>query len=493
MRKLLFFLHFVLLICVSYSYANLNSEPFISAIGCDFLSLSQNITSDRLFAVILYNNTEIYVDINNDEIRDFSYFGNEGDLINLILPNKEYPKAGSKIYSTKPIWLKQILYFYDKIDFLGTHSTYEYQTTITPLKNLKKEYVLQHDEFFILSEKDTQIIIGEKKEDISAHVPKLIYINSPQKIVSKHPIYAYSKYGPAQLSSYEYYLDLDVAKISVLENNTEIFFDYDLDGYYDYNRTYESGQHIEKFIKHGIKLKSINEFGLSSKMSSKNNNNIRFYPVYPKSQLSNEYFTYKTPGDRRKVFNYITGISSSNELHKTNENMTLSKNIFIIYEEDGLQQMVFENPFMIKEYSENVLFEYFFSESNQNPSADIVFTQFIREKNIFSNSNFTLILRLFNTYKNSNISNVSLIISLSQSFLFNESFVNAKIKDLINDSILEEISDISFKSQNEVSILLQKLTSQSYIEIEILQKTVKSHGVYALNNVGLSYDADIWS
>ena len=111
------FLFIIIIMMLScFVFAEYPKEKPISAVGCEFLS----IFNDSLFAVGLYNNTVMYADTNNDNVWDISYTLNEGDNMNVKQPNQNLLPVGSRIYSTKPIWLKQRnAYYYNYNSYSG--------------------------------------------------------------------------------------------------------------------------------------------------------------------------------------------------------------------------------------------------------------------------------------------------------------------------------------------------------------------------------------
>lgn len=490
--KIVFLLTFFLFIVLLSSYSEVLKEKPLFSIGCDFLSL----TDEKLSAIVLFNNTNIYVDLNNDFLWDYSFNDSAGKTINLVLPNGNYPAAGSRIYSNKPIWLKQnVFLYYKKNDITNKEYSYEYDITIPQISNAASKYVAFDTEISLLSNQNTRVLVNGSYIDLNSNEKKDVKISPPTLIQSEKPLYVYSKRGLQQIPSKDFYADFDKVNISIIENNTKIYFDFDLDGYFDYNKTFESGFSNISFTKNAVHMWSDKEFGVSSKYSSVLDLNYIYYPLNPSFQISNEYFTFSSNTPNSVPNSFFTAIFvSENNSNIIGDITELSLQQVYKYVPKQLSHVVGELPFLSKEYFSGVVDQKtYIYESSHNPSPDIVLIQYPKEKKIVSNSNVTTLTRIFNTYKRTEIENLSVNIYSDNSFAFFENSTKVSIKNIENDKIIEEITNYAIENTNNVLISISKLLPYTYLEIEINTPVPSKCQIYKFTDVSFSYVAKTWS
>jgi hypothetical protein len=506
MKKTIFLFVFIVFIFIIPTFSQVTKEKPLFAIGTEFLSIS----NDASLAIVLYNNTEIYIDTNNDDVWDFSFFTNESSSVDLKPSNGINLKIGSRIYSTKPIWLKQRMAYYNS--YLGGNTIcYEYGVSVPPISNLQKKYTIQTSSFYILSNQDTTAIVNNNTFILKKSTPIFLTGQTiPAKITSNTPIYVFSSQTFATQIFEDFYTDFDNVQLLILEDNTSILFDYDNDGNYDGgSNNYNKGIYVIT-TSFGAHIHSDKGIGIFTKPDffPSTLGYFTYVSLLPSSQISNEYFAYSYSSKSyvlSPITSYATGIFSKNiglynvtKLENAvNENIVnLSENSIFNYSNNKLDHIVANQPFLFKETNglvklgANIFCSY---QSTQNPSADIIFTQYPKYKNIKTDSNTSIIVRLFNTFFNTKISNTTIEIFTKSPF---EVIKTSKIslKEITKDGIL---SNISFENvqilADSILIYVEEIPSNTYIEIEYDTKTSESSGQHEFSNTLVSYNADTWS
>ena len=138
MNKTIYLVILFVIGLVSSVNAEVSKEDPFFGVGSDFLVVRYSGDNPDIYT--LFDNTNIYLDNNNDGIWDYQFQGNAGESQILDTPWPIY--NGARIHTDKPIMYKQLLYHYECSYDPCDEEIY---ITIPPLNNLKSEYYFYYN------------------------------------------------------------------------------------------------------------------------------------------------------------------------------------------------------------------------------------------------------------------------------------------------------------------------------------------------------------
>jgi len=267
-------------------------DPFFS-VGSDFLVIKAENLDPEL--VILFNNTRIYIDTNNDQVWDYDYLRNASD--ELVIENVD---AGARIHTDKPVWYRQCLekdkvyhtinnvrhYFKDYSYSNDVHLYYHDRfcastySTVPPLNNLHSNYFIYPGTWYIVVPENADIHIdtymnGTIDKNISASVMKResITISNHSRIYSNKTFYLYSNHAVPCPSGNDFYLwNEDITKLIITQDNTTVEIDNNNDGVYDVRNNYDTGIYTPEKQKIGAHVHSNKPINIVQRNYFTNNN-----------------------------------------------------------------------------------------------------------------------------------------------------------------------------------------------------------------------------
>jgi len=191
---------------------------------------SEYIVQDGIVTA-LFNDTTVYADENNDGIYGPKYILQAGQTMNIP---SQYP--GSRIFANKPIICKKQMYDVDPFYW------YDYvYSFIPPIEALEKEYYISAGTWYFSSPENTTVYIDENVDgsidgEINITFKQISYsISSISKIYADKPFCIYNSHPPTFIGSVgkDFYTPASKVKLVVIYNSTTISFDYNNDGVYD--------------------------------------------------------------------------------------------------------------------------------------------------------------------------------------------------------------------------------------------------------------------
>jgi hypothetical protein len=227
----------IFLIVSSDSINAVSGELSLASTGTEFFTMTKNIPIIKT----LYNDTELFIYINEDDIPDYSLRINKTDRQNngLIKINPPWKTSiGSRIISTKPIIYKQLSY---RKDHTGKMTIEKYYCPVPDMNSYKNMYLATPGIHNIVSEQDIPItIMGKRKSNVNnnqtfllkRNIPLTISLTEYSLIISKKKFISFNNVCKDSIFSKEFYSSENV--IEITPSIEFIDFD-DPDEYYNYN------------------------------------------------------------------------------------------------------------------------------------------------------------------------------------------------------------------------------------------------------------------
>ena len=472
-------------------------DPFIS-IGCDFLMIIGDSYDPYLF--ILFDNTVIYIDTNNDQIFDRQVTRNGGDYYTIT--DWTY---GARIHTSKPVAYRQ------KIE--ATHwPVYCY---IPSIDNLKNEYFIYKDSHQLIVPETTTIYIDEENDGtIETEITVLpltrksfSLTNSWARVYSDKPFYLFrfgnnigaSVVGP---SGFDYYIPHNgyIKYLIIPETGTKVQVDNNNDGNYDETIQEGKGLHGPYDYASGAHLNSNKPITIFYSLTGENQ---RVTYLIPSNMMGSDM--WGDISDRR----YITGLYSNTSffVDKASEN-DLNPNF---QSKIGANQL--STPF--PNYDTNCHtwgtkpFYIDFIDGQTSISSQaysyILSTTSHEPNELGLNETVKMNVRVFNPFATTEINNVSVTVKIDDNFkLSGGNTVEVTIKKLHLDTDIEKDTEMititpthendlyTFTLSKDNSTLFESLNFFEYYDIDYEIITPTKAKNYAFQPIEVSYDASTW-
>ncbi len=504
-------------------------DPFFS-VGCDFIVIKADDRDPEL--LVLFNNTRIYIDTNNDQVWDYDYLGNASDELTIADVD-----SGARIHTDKPVWYRQCLNYWDVYNpgyYNYVASTY---ITVPPINNLQSSYYVYSGTWYVVVPENTVVHVdsgnnGTVDQNITAG-PLIRYsltVSSFAKVYSNKTFYLYRDNTIVAPAGTDFYLCTeDIAKVIITSDNTTVEIDNNNDGTYDERYNWDKGVNETTItIKVGAHVnsdKSINIIQRNYQTSQ-----VSYYNqlisdgdslsyLQPSTMMASDYFSlkgYYTSGNNYQ-HGYIIGSFSNTSYHQDK----LTENDLIGNDNDAIGANQIEQitdlpkhvhiwgskPFsgysMAFKY-ESYNYHYTFYP---NIPASYIFSTMDRHPNELGlNTSTTMDVRVFNPTADTNITNISVKIKFPDNFtLSNGTSLNVTVKKIFlrNDTLItsDTKSITPTQSGGNYTFTLNSTTFTDifdymdvyrYYKITYKIKTPSTAGNYDFAPVEVGYDASTW-
>lgn len=210
-------------------------ELSMASTGTEFYMMTANTPLIKP----LFNNTNIFVYVNEDSIPDYTLKLNDTKLITLSPPWKT--RIGSRIVSDKPIIVKYLAY---RKDYTGKMTVEKAYCTVPDINSYKNKYLANTGVHNLISEKDAEItILGKKKIDgrineqkivLKKNIPSTITLSEQSALISEEKFISSNAYCKDYLFSNDFYTMEGLVEITPFveftKNNTQLIkIDYNND------------------------------------------------------------------------------------------------------------------------------------------------------------------------------------------------------------------------------------------------------------------------
>lgn len=519
MKKVnLFVLEILLFYSVVVDAAVTREDPFIS-IGTDFLILTPG--NDNHVIKTWFNNTNIYLDLEDDGVWDFKYTKNSGEDLAITHLNPDLIKPGTRIHADKPVEYSQ---------YFGLWGV------VPEIRNLKKEYYVDntpekstpyyggpcgyyashysHRPYYVAvpqnSNEITTIYADYMNGTVTSinvsHLSRGIvqgpihcgnYQPMPMRIYSNREFYLYDGNGVIGPAGNDFYLPWqNIQKLVIIKNDTEVRIDKNNDMNYDMTIINDSGIYGSFSLAHGSHIHSNNPIAVFTDWG---------YYALPSNMTGNDIWSRDLSGwnycwgswqNCYNIYNNILGLFESTNLNfdriKENDlspdfNFTINQNEYRTINskiKEGSRFHIYaDKPFIEISDNNNGVFPY----------SSISATQQSRQKYLGANEVTTIEVRIFNPFANTIIHNLTATIRFPHLFFWlNESVVIEK-RYIMNDAIVENSTFVVTPADYQFSMNLSILESMQYYDIEYQLRTPLQIGSFEFEPVTISYEADTWN
>ncbi len=479
-------------------------DPFFS-IGTDFLEIEYDDNDPTIN--VLFNNTNIYFDAENDGVWDYKYTRNAGDTLTISSPVAGVISPGARIHSDKPVeYYQQIYYYYYSVSGGYYRHYHHYFTTVPPITSLKNNYYVYEGSWYLVVPEDTTINVDvdnngsiDNSLNISKRTRETIAIPAGHfaRVYSDLPFYLYNSHTVACPDGVDFYIPWESVNIIITKNSTNILVDINNDGHYDQNLTYNAGVYGTFTFNRGAHIhtnKSITVF-ISKGITM---------CVPPSTHIGSDLWS-KTDG----TYSYITGLFENTTYHldeviendlNPEYNYSINANTQNSLPGSGRVHIWGDKPLM------ETYYYYCCDYRGIAPYTSISSTTYSIQKYLGANELTTMQVRIFNPFANTSISNVNATISFPDDFsipLGTTIEVNIEKRYIRNDTVIGTDtvtvtpanigSNYEFTISNTDTNLFNNLDSMQYYDIEYQIKTPAVIGSYTFDPVEVNYDAETWN
>ncbi|CEG14036.1 exported hypothetical protein [groundwater metagenome] len=490
---------FVLLFvcCLNFVCSEIPKEDPLWTIGEDYLVVENG--NPRLY--LLFNNTEIYIDLKNDGVWEF-YTVQDAETQftpSILGQNIIY---GDKIHTSKPVIYYRGGYRYD---------------VVPPIGNWKSEYYAYEETWYAVVEENAMIYVDDNDDgtidrNVSAipFTANSITVSNFGKVFSNKPFYFWTSDNIGAQKGTDFYLPWNsIWKIYVLENETELKVDVSNDGFWDVeNLTWNKGV-ITEFsalrLADGAHLKFNKQVVVFLSFGY-------IYSLQPSSMLGNDFWS-SWSGDSywsqlTGFFNNATGIAANTTYYAdkviendliSNYNGTLISNQITNTPSLGCIHIWGNMPF-------GCVYLYYGWYLYTVPQSSITSTTYGTQKYLGANELTKIYTRIFNPFANTTISNVNITVKIPSNFsLPNGNTLTLNIKkfylrndtEIENDTITITPANISgnyeFTINSTSTSLLNSLEPMEYIDLRYQIVTPSVLGRYNFEPVNVNYKAETWN
>ncbi len=509
MNKIKYFLALFLTVLIANANAEVSKEEPFFSIGSEFLVAGNE--KPEIFT--LFDNTNVYLDSNNDGIWDYQFQGNAGESQLLNPPWTINP--GTRIQADKPVMYKQIMVYFDS-RFDPTELVYS--TTVPPLNSLQSEYYVfsYFPTWTAAAPQDTTISIDINNDgtvDKTLNVVKgetnyslipsnqiaRVYSESGKKFLLYTQQFLFSPLGT------DFYTNLASIKVIVGEDNTQVNIDMNNDLAYDETYNLNKGAY-DISATQGAHINSNKPIAVYSTF-----NNVHL-PVMPSNMLNNDLW-----GESGKLyhiigviglFNNASGLSynttynidfqAQNDL-KANFTGEVAANVFKELPNMGNVHIWSDMPLNYFYYYESKYQTYLLNTYPYSRIYPATFT----EKYIGLEDELTINSRVFNPFAETTASDFSVKLKFNNLFAFPAVFsVKIDKKHLNTDAVIssDTITKVpvlisgqyEFVIDNLDSSLLNSLGPFEYYDIKYDLISPLAYGFYNFEPVEITYNAPTW-
>ncbi len=487
--------------------AEVSKEDPYFGIGSEFLVVG----TDNPEIFTLFDNTNIYLDNNNDGIWDYQFKGNSGE--SQILNPPWGVNRGARIQADKPVMYKQIMFYYESP---WDPTEIIYYTAVPPLNNLKSEYYIFSlgDNWYVVAPQDTTINIDisidgtiDKTLNVgrgkinSSTVPNDQYAKVYSESGKKFSLYG--RYALASPVGNDFYTNLGSIKVLVTEDNTRLNIDMNNDLAYDETNTLNKGAYDISAVQ-GAHINSDKPIAVYSKFQG-----ISF-PIITSNMVNNDLW-----GESGNLYRIIGLFNNASGLdYNTTYNIDFQTQNDLVSNFTGeiAANVIKDLPNMGNVHLwANMPLNYFYYLSDRYGSrflpsysySRIYLLTFPSEKYIGSEDDLTINARVFNPFAATTASDFSVKLRFNKLFAFPAVFrVEIYKKHLDTDTIInsDTITKIpvlisgqyEFVIDKSGSSLLNSLAPFEYYEIKYNLISPVAYGFYDFEPVEITYKAPTW-
>ncbi len=497
-----------LIASISVASAEVSKEDPYFGVGSEFLVIG----TDNPEIFTLFDNTNVYLDNNNDGIWDYQFQGNSGESQTL---NPPWPvNRGARIQTDKPVMYKQLIVESLCKDWPWCKTIYH--TTVPPLNNLRSEYYIFSlgDSWNVVAPQNTTINVdinadGSIDKTLSVDRGKVNSSTVPSDQYAK--VYSesgkkfslYGTYALASPSGTDFYTNRGSIKALVTEDNTQVNIDMNNDLAYDENYTLNKGAHDINVIE-GAHINSNKPIAVYSKFTS-----IPF-PVMTSDMLNNDLW-----GESGNLYRIIGLFNNASGLYyNTTYNIDFQTQNDLIANFTGqiAANVIKELPSMGNVHLwANMPLNYFYYLYEQYTSlflpsytySRIYPITFSDKKYIGLEDGLTINARVFNPFAETTATGFSVKLKFNKLFAFPAVFkVEVDKKNLNTDAVIatDTVTKVpilingqyEFVISNSDSSLLNSLGPFEYYEIKYNLISPLTYGFYDFEPVEITYNAPTW-
>ncbi len=485
--------------------AAVSKEDPYHTVGTDFLVINYGSGYDPVLYVI-FNNTQVYVDIENDGIWELQVVKNAGESLVVSIPTQSL-RYGTRIHTDKPVINMQNFYY-----------GYSYYST-PPISSLRSSYYVYGGAWYAVVPENAVINVDNNDDgtvDSSINATSMtlnsVSVSNFARVFSDKSFYLYY-YTFAAQGGTDFYLPwATVRRIIVTQNNTEVKVDTNNDGFYDGGTVTWNKGDITSFsgltFKEGAHMRSDKPIVVYLYHGS--NSDSYTYPLQPSDKIGNDMWSigsgsyYYITG----LFNNLTSMADNTTYYvdRATENDlipnsadTVNSNQYKSLPDLGMVHIWANMPFMESYYNNYYYYGYYYYYY-LFPYSTISATQYGTQKYLGANEITTIQLRVFNPFANTTALNVSLTARFPSNFSMpdgNNVTLNIERRYLRNDTLIET-SDVvltpSLSGGNYVfNLSLDFLDPMQYYNIGYELVTPSDVGSFRFDPVALDFEAETWN
>ena len=495
------------------------------SVGSDFLVLqnpeSTAAAPPQIYA--LYPNTVISFDINNDGVYDYGFTVASGGPYNL---NTSWQISdGTKIHSNKPIqYVQQIYLLTANANYVGKTFKEDRLLTVPPIENFGNETILRNGTWYILSDSNANISVDTNADGttdssfIINKSTKTLNVNKTTRLFSDKKFISYSTNGFGGLLLTDFLSNENKTTLIILENNTIISYDYNIDGVIDSTSTLNRGEYNLTLPRPSriISNKYVSAFAYVDGLPGGTVHTKSYFPLSSTSSVSNEFsvginndFIYG-PADRG---HFLIGVFNNESAENISSN-------FDVFDEDNLKLTGYSNfttgkiqtlgtsngLFIIN--SSVPLIDYAFYHYNSGAYIryyightiaykKVYMTTAPKTKIISSNSSVIINSRVFNPFKDTTVSNIIIKFPINSAFSMQLATVNGRKLSLNTDGVVETFSKaVTLVNDGAETYFLFSydniLEPETYLDLDFSLLTPSVNGVNQFSQSTLTYNAQTW-
>lgn len=508
----------VILILINLStltYSEVSKDSFFT-IGSEFLIIKNPNSPNPLQTqiIIIYPNTNIFIDINNDGVDDYHLnYEHKGQY---TLSTIWQITEGSRITSDKPIYYYQTIFSYNNYSLVPNFINSDKIFIIPSVDNYRKEYYIINGSYRFLSKENTIIYIDE---NIDGTIDKQVYtknfttinLNNFSRVFSNNTFFGYSNDSITSPIGTDFFTSTDKMQLIISINNTKLDFDFNMDTNIDNSYTLNKGVYNFTVIP-GTRIISTNNiscfdyYNYITQTADLTKYTKLFSPCKRTSDISNEFFIYVTKKNHSLIGlfnnesynsqNYSVTLTSLNSEEIVIDNLTSNnkKNIDVsFYSVNAITPIIDSleykessgaSPSIIYNYSAGSLIAY---------KKPYLITK-SKSKIITPNSTMILSVRLFNPQSTNSLENIEIYIPLSCGLLIKQGIANYK-KESLNIGLIEENSKVLIEDNINNQIIFRydnSLEGESFLDVDFVFLTPVQTNICSFGKTMVSYKTRTW-
>ena len=467
-------------------------DPF-ATIGEDFLVVGKESGAPVFY--ILFDNTHIYIDIEDDGVWEEHIVRNAGSSYTVSIPTRTI-LYGTRIHTDKPVIYWQRLHGYD---------------VIPPIGALRTSYYVYGGTWYVVVPENTTINVDNNDDgiiDSSINATPLtrnsISASNFARVFADKPFYLYCSSTLATQSGTDFYLPwTEINRLIVTENNTLLKIDIDNDGHYDEEHTLNKGV-VTNFagftFNHGAHIWTDKPVAIFSRYWNT-------YRVLPSNMIGNDMWS---PGSGSDY--YITGFFKEDTGLYSNTTYYIDKvtDNDLIPDATGVvnanQYKSLPSLGMIHTWGNMPFIESYYHNYGTIPYSSITSTTYGTQKVLGANESTEIYVRVFNPFATTTANNLSITVPIPKNFSLhdgNNLTLNIEKRFLRNDTVIANDTivvsptntgeNFVFTITKTNTSLLSSLEPMTYYDIRYQVVTPPRYGSYRFEPVSLSFDAETWN